>query len=450
MLRDDQTLADEVYLMGRDHFNKLASLAVKMQGARELGVLAAHSKIGTEFLPDAVVLEKMAEAYAEKTAVALNPHLRSGIGGAVGGALLGSGVGLATADEGQELKRGLQGAGIGAGLGAAGMAGLSGLRSIGRAKAVPREIAEEAAERLTKSSPRISKDMSAEDILRAHGQRPMGVEDVDAFMGVKGPEAEKAMVESLGMKHKPKPDTLDTAAANFLSAKRAQMGSKTAAADLEKLGATAYSELGEEHMTKLASQIVEGEISWDDLSEMEKVAIGWMGKALGGLKKGVQFFTKGKNVKIPGAPGSGGGVGSKLREGWNVMTGKGKTPTMPKTPKVNPKVQSAMDEAKALKSTPGGAKTMAGGSGGPYRTPGKTTGTPSTPGQPPAPKPGKKWYQPSMKTQLALGAAGVGGTYLGGKALDAGTAFLTPQPPGTAYQYGGGSPSHFMRSQMGM
>lgn len=309
MLQDDKTLADGVYLMGRDHFHKLASLAIRMQGARELGVLAAHSTFGEDRLPEPYIVEKMAADWAK----------RSGI-------------------------------------------------------------------------MKIKLPKSEEDI------DPAG--DLEVLSAVK------------------------------------------TAADLEKLGAAAYAELGEEHMTKLASQILEGEVSWDELSELEKVAIGWMGKALGGLKKGVQFFTKGKSVSLPGPKTPGQGFGAKMREGWNVMTGKGRTPQMP-SPGAS-KVQQYAQEAKALKAQPGGAKTMVGGSGGgPYRTP-------STPGQPAPARPGRKWYQPSLKTQLGVGAALAGGTYLGGKALDVGHAFLTPQPPGTAYQYGGGAPSHFMNPQGGM
>jgi hypothetical protein len=49
-----------------------------------------------------------------------------------------------------------------------------------------------------------------------------------------------------------------------------------------------------------------------------------------------------------------------------------------------------------------------------------------------------------QKLLLGLGGTAVAGTYLTGKALDAGSRFLTPQAPGTAYQYGMGGPQYYM------
>ena len=227
MLQDDPTLADEVTLMARTHFNKLASLAVRVQGARELGIVAAHSPIGNGMIPTEFVIEKMAAAWAHRRSI-------------------------------QQTQIDLE---------------------------------------------------------------------------------------------------------------------KLSSADLEKLGSAAYDELGEAHMEKLAAGVIDGSVAWDELTDMEKVAVGWMGSALKGLKKG-----------------------------WDVVA-KGKTVKMPTAPKVPP-------------ASPAGKR--------------------------------KPWMKARTKLMIGGTAALGGGTYLGGKALDTGSAFLTPQPPGTAYRYGGGAPSHFMNPQMGM
>jgi hypothetical protein len=286
MLQDDQTLADEVTLMARAHFNKLASLAVRVQGARELGVVAAHSSVGDSMIPTEFVIEKMAAAWAHRRSI-------------------------------QQTQIDLE---------------------------------------------------------------------------------------------------------------------KLSSADLEKLGSAAYDELGEAHMEKLAAGVLGGSIAWDELTDMEKVAVGWMGSALKGIKKGWNVMTKGKNVTLPTTPQApGSGIGGRLREGWNVMTGRGRTVKPPAgvaPPKATP--------PPAAKHTQG-TGTQATGQAGP------TGQAPDLP----APK-RKPWMRARTKLMLGGGLALTGGTYLGGKALDTGSAFLTPQPPGTAYQYGGGAPSHFMRSQMGM
>lgn len=345
MLQDDQTMATEVTRMARAHFNKLASLSVKVQGARELGVLAAHSSIGESMIPTEFAIEKMAERWARRRSIQ-HSHV-----------------------------------------------------------------------------------------------------DFE----------------------------------------------KLSSADMEKLGALAYSELGEAHMEKLAAGVLDGSITWDELSDMEKLAVGWLGKAIGGAKKLLTTATKGRTPTLPKAPkvpgeGFGAGLKQKAQGAWDVMSGKGKSvPGTGAAPKPTA-AQSAMREVQDLRRADpaGGARKMQGGSGvpktqaqsGPYReaappppsAPKHTQGTgaqaagttgkagpsgqaPDLPAPPPSDAaPTKRAPLLSTKTKLLLGgtAAMGGATYLGGKALDTANTFLTPQPPGTAYQYGGGSPSHFMRPQMGM
>lgn len=343
MLQDDQTMATEVTRMARGHFNKLAALAVKVQGARELGTLAAHSSLGDDMIPMEFTIEKMAANWARRRA----------------------------------------------------------LHSI-------------------------SIDFE-----------------------------------------------------------------KTSSADLEKLAALAYDELGEAHMEKLAEGILSGDITWDELSDMEKVALN-----LGGLWKGVKNVGRsvagmGRKIDLPGAPkvpGQGGGFMQKMKDFGSSLTGKGKTVRGPSA------AQEAMEDVAKIRAEGTGtaARQLPGGSGtgtrqvpktqaqpgqAPYRqaageapppppppAPKHTqgtgaqatqTGAAGAQGQPPAPPsaPGKPkpgfW---NWKTKLMLGttAASIPATYLGGKALDTTKQFLTPQPPGTSYQYGGGSPSHFMNPQMGM
>lgn len=374
MLQDDPTLADEVTLMARDHFNKLAALAVRVQGARELGVLAANSAVGERMLPEELAIEKMAAAWAQKSAASLTA----------------SAFGKGFRIENGKFRR-----------------------------MTPEEIQEH---------------------LRQADEATTAPLSLGLYPGVR---------------------------AGYKPAEMPKKGS----ADLEKLGAAAYLELGNEHMEKLAAAVLSGEVSWDELTDMEKLAVGWMGKALGGLKRGVEFFTKGRMPKLPGTggvpstPGAGatGGFGQKLRQGWESITGKGRTVTEAPSSGAGAVDKYRREATKLRRTDPGGGARKFDapeGGGGPYRTP-------EAPPPPPAPAvtrstasqasdltPGsakkRPWYRPSLKTQLVLGAGAAGATYLGGKGLEATSAFLTPQPPGTAHQYGGAAPSHFMYPQMGM
>lgn len=241
-------------------------------------------------------------------------------------------------------------------------------------------------------------------------------------------------------------------------------------------------------LEKLASQILNNDLVWNDLSEMEKVAIfGQLGRGLG---KAFSFMTKGRNVNLPKTV-------STRRFGKQAP----RPPTELKTPD-SPAVQKVRQEASAMREgtprisprttqpgqpppmvtgarpnappTVAGAKPNTPRGGAPPGTeerlrqarvreqqaafkrlnpdadvPTSTPRTPDTPGSTPTPDATKKpkWW--NWKKQLAVGAGLGGATYLGGKALDTTTAFLTPQPPGTAYQYGAGSPSHFKNPQMG-
>ena len=336
MLQDDQTMATEVTRMARAHFNKLASLSVKVQGARELGVLAAHSSVGESMIPTEFAIEKMAQRWAQRRVI-----------------------------------------------------------------------------------------------------------------------------------HQTKVDF-----------------EKLSSADMEKLGAAAYSELGEAHMEKLAAGVMDGSVAWDELSDMEKLAVGWLGKAISGGKNLLRSVVgAGRKVDLPSAPKppGGGGAMQKVKDFGASLTGKGKTVRPPSV------ADDAMKEVSELRAKGTGtpARRMEGGSGsgvpktqvqepggGPYRTPdapppapkhtqgtgaqaantGKAGATGQAPDLPPPAADAKKKPLLNWKTKAMIGgtAAMGGATYLGGKALDTANTFLTPQPPGTAYQYGGGSPSHFMRPQMGM
>jgi len=242
----------------------------------------------------------------------------------------------------------------------------------------------------------------------------------------------------------------------------------------EYLQKMAASQLGEAYLEKLARAVINEEVSWDDLSDLEKTAlgIGGIGRALKGVG---QFFTKGKTVRMAGGPGSAsGGIGARLRSAWNRGTGqqwknlagsKGGGPGIS-----GPRTQTFK-----------GGTRPAGAGAGPYR--GAAAQGPATAVRPPPQQAGAQMRQRfqqlnqgaqplqgnravqrasaaaggtpgarkpllSWRTKAGLGAAavGAGGLYLGGKALDTANTFLHQQQPG-AYQYGMGAPTPFMQPQ---
>lgn len=239
----------------------------------------------------------------------------------------------------------------------------------------------------------------------------------------------------------------------------------TAATDDVYLQKMAQAELGQDHLEKLAQAIINEEVTWDELSELEKVAV------FGALRRAAGFFTKGRGVKMPRMGASGGGRPGILRRGWNRVTGQGF--------KNVGKGGGSNISGPRTRSFGGGSKPTGGG--GAYRQPSKPASAAKPPSPPPqqagaqmrqsfqdlnkgnAPLRGNKAVQrasrdaggtpgqrkPLLKLRHKAGIAGAaalaGGTYLGGEALRTADTFLHQrQGP---YQYGMGSPSHFMQSQ---
>ena len=240
---------------------------------------------------------------------------------------------------------------------------------------------------------------------------------------------------------------------------------------LQKLAAA---QLGEDHLQKLAWALINNEVSWEELTELEKVAVGRVGGFGGAIKGIANFFTKGRNVSLPSPGGAPGGFVNRLKGAYNTVT-KGPTPSLSPTPRTRG------FRGSTGASTPGGSPGFTGRPG-PYGAPGG--------GPPPAPTPrvppqqagaqmaqrfrelnpggaalhGNEAVQQAsraaggtagprkpligLKGKLMIGgtAATIGGGVLAHKALGTADNFLHSQPQGD-YQYGMGSPSHFMNPQ---
>ena len=169
--------------------------------------------------------------------------------------------------------------------------------------------------------------------------------------------------------------------------------------EMEKLASEAAWELlGDDHMEKLAHAVDDGAVDFDELSELEKVALG---KVLSGIGRAAgKLFRRGK-PKLPtgGAPKPGLLTRMKNRvtgQGWrntNRSPSVSNTRGTPKTPPPRTSTPPSRTSTPSQQRTPAPAgnttSTPTAYGKGPYQQPGRQTAPPTPPSQP-GPAPGQQ------------------------------------------------------------